>query len=196
MENLLPAFQPPRRASFQRGEDVVKRFVEQHPPVVRLAREREHDATLARLRHRSGESELHMDGWPLNPPHFRHTVVYGSSRPAAVKQDDLGDGDGGGDGGRQLLADAPRAGSSAVLESSLLLEDASRSVRLCACASVWSSCHLHVRCVLWLHDHHGWLSRLRRRLPLSAACRRRSVPHSSSCRRVGWRTRSHPRVCA
>lgn len=87
MENCFPEFRRPPPAKSLPAAAVFQKDNERHPSKVKEVRAKEAAAEIAYLKHRPKDKVVYMNGWPLDAPHLRHTVLYGGEAPPEPTED-------------------------------------------------------------------------------------------------------------
>lgn len=125
MDNLLPAFRPPAPTKSVPVTAIIQKHVAKYPSVVAELRKKETAAKMAYLKDRPVEKEVFLNGWPLDAPHLRHTVLFHGAYPDRSEDKTLSLG---GDSSLPLLMDETES-------THKLLDDPARSVRVFLCAT-------------------------------------------------------------
>lgn len=114
MQNLLPEFSRPPPSRTVPAAAIVEKDLQRNPSKVTLTRQRETAQQIAYLTHRPPERHVYLNGWPLDAPHLRHTVLFegqyphGTDEPSVLTDSVhmLTDGDAE---GHPLLTDAAKS---------------------------------------------------------------------------------------
>jgi hypothetical protein len=149
MENLLPAFRPPPATKSVPATSIVQKHVAKYPSVVAELRKKEAEAKLAYLKDRPVEKEVYLNGWPLDAPHLRHTVLFGGVYPDRSEDRTLNVA---GDSSLPLLMDG-------MVASHKLVDDPARSVGktlsshcshpVLPCKRLFTICRPTQKCAVW-----------------------------------------------
>lgn len=123
MDNVFPAFSAPAATKPLPAAVIIENDRMKNPFREKERQTKEAAARLATMKYRPPDKDVFLNGWPLNPPHLRHTVLYDSTYPERASESDV-------DVGSSALAieDARPSSSSAATFG----HDAARSVSILA----------------------------------------------------------------
>ena len=123
MDNVFPAFRAPAATKPLPAAVIIEKDRMKNPLKEKDRQIKEAAARLSTMKYRPPDKDVFLNGWPLNPPHLRHTVLYDSTYPERASGSDV-------DAASAVLAieDARPASSS----SATFGHDAARSVSMLA----------------------------------------------------------------
>lgn len=90
MKNVLPPFRPPQAAPSVSAADVIEADIRKHGFTEKTRQRKEAETRLVALKSRPKERDVYLNGWPLDPPHLRHTVVFDGKYPDRVVEGEAG----------------------------------------------------------------------------------------------------------